>query len=251
AVARSGVLDTSTLRNGPDRLLHTRFPTTGAPVAGDDWFTTPPGVALVIFKDKLLRGGIDWDGDALQFSRIITDPTGGELRNDSDRLTYLSNVNGVDSFSYEVSDGHGGTNTATVSIEVKQQPQPPIARDDCYETQAGTDLDLGHINSPEFLNNDFKGDFESYLVEDPPRGRAGQLNHPSEAYIYRPDPGLTGPDIFRYFIRDRNQQKSQATITVYVGGGTCPVVNNPPTPQDDAFSTPYNTSRSFFASTLL
>jgi len=254
AVARSGVLDTSTLRNGPDRLLYSRFPTTGAPVAGDSWFTTPPGVALVIFKDELLRGDLDWNRDALQFSQIgFNDPTGGQLIDGGDRLTYLPNggFTGVDSFSYTVSDGHGGSDTATVHIEVEEQPQPPVARNDCYETPAGTDLVLGDITEPTFLNNDFKGDFETYLVADPPHGQAGQLNHPSVTYIYRPDTGFTGTDTFSYFIWDIYRQKSQATITVHVGGGTCPVVNNPPTPQDDSFSTAFNTSRSFFASTLL
>jgi PKD repeat protein/subtilisin family serine protease len=250
AAARAA-LDTTTLRGGPNRLLHTGFPTTGPPIAGDDWFATPPGVPLVMFVDELLRGDLDWDRDPLQLAGV-GEPAHGVLELGSDRLTYLpaAGFTGLDSFTYTVSDGRGGTDQATIHVEVTQPPQPPTARDDCSQTPAGMDLDLGTVQAPAIFGND-AGERVDSLVADPPHGRIGQLNHPSDTYLYRPDPGFTGTDTFAYFIWDSYRQKSSATVTIHVGGGSCPVVNQPPVPLDDAFTTPFNSSRSFLVSTLL
>ncbi|UCD65415.1 MAG: VWA domain-containing protein, partial [Deltaproteobacteria bacterium] len=44
--------------------------------------------------------------------------------------------NGQDSFTYEISDGQGGTDTATVTVTVDPVNDPPVAIDDSYSTTA-------------------------------------------------------------------------------------------------------------------
>src|SRR4029079_15445458 len=60
-------------------------------------------------------------------------------------------------------------------------------------------------------------------------GTAG--NHESR---YCPAQNLAYTESFRYRIRDSFYQKAEATVTIHVGGGTCPVDSLPPTPQDDS-----------------
>ena len=69
--------------------------------------------------------GSDVDGDSLTFG-VVTQPTNGTLSGVAPNLTYAPNTGfvGTDNFTYQVSDGMGGADTATVSINV-QSSSPP------------------------------------------------------------------------------------------------------------------------------
>ena len=55
-------------------------------------------------------------------------------------MTYTpnANFNGTDTFTYEVSDGNGGTAQATVTITVNAVNDAPVAVDDTYTTNEDT-----------------------------------------------------------------------------------------------------------------
>src|SRR5207247_1471356 len=65
--------------------------------------------------------------------------------------TPAANFNGTDSFSYTVSDGHGGTATASVTISVNPVNDAPVAQDDSYATAEDTPLTVA---APGVLAND-------------------------------------------------------------------------------------------------
>ena len=74
----------------------------------------------------------DVDGDRLS-SAVATPPAHGTLSDHVDgAITYTpdADYNGADSFRYNVSDGHGGTDTATVGVTVTPVNDPPVAMDD-------------------------------------------------------------------------------------------------------------------------
>ena len=109
--------------------------TNDTPVAGDDTFT--------VNEDTLLSGAgllindVDPDvGDSLVATTApVVGPSFGTLTLDADgSFTYLpdSNYHGPDSFIYEVSDGNGGFDVATVSITVLPVNDDPVALDDSY-----------------------------------------------------------------------------------------------------------------------
>jgi len=89
-----------------------------APTANPDNITITRGETVII---SVLANDSDPDGDALS----ITGVTGANKGTVSwqpgdDTITYAHNIKrkGSDSFSYTISDGHGGTTTGTVSITV-------------------------------------------------------------------------------------------------------------------------------------
>ena len=95
-------------------------PTNNAPVAMDDEAETDEGESVTI---NVLANDTDADGDRL----TITDATDGnsgtvDVATDGSSVTYTPNADfhGEDQFMYTVSDGQGGTDTATVMVDVME-----------------------------------------------------------------------------------------------------------------------------------
>jgi hypothetical protein len=98
-------------------------PVNDAPVAADDSATTNQETAVTV---DVLANDSDIDGDSLSVSSASNPPNGSVVINGDDTITYTPDPGfvGVDSFSYTVSDGNGGFDTATVTIIVL-----PVAAD--------------------------------------------------------------------------------------------------------------------------
>ncbi|MDR6668766.1 hypothetical protein J2X71_005049 [Rhizobium sp. 1399] len=100
--------------------------TNTAPVAANDnGYTTYSNTALSIAAASLLANDHDADGDPLS----ITGASGGvngtvtfNSQTNSVTFTPVTGYTGVASFTYSISDGHGGTSSATVNLTVNSQP---------------------------------------------------------------------------------------------------------------------------------
>ncbi len=95
-----------------------------APVAANDnGFTTYSNTALSIAAASLLVNDTDPDGDQLTITGA-NGATNGTVTFDSQAnsviFTPTTGYTGAASFSYSISDGRGGTSTATVSLNVAQ-----------------------------------------------------------------------------------------------------------------------------------
>jgi len=86
------------------------------PVAVADNATTLENIPVTI--DVLINDS-DIDGDTLTVDSV-TQGINGSVMNSGSNVTYFPapGFNGTDSFNYTVSDGHGGTDTATVNVAV-------------------------------------------------------------------------------------------------------------------------------------
>ena len=101
------------------------------PDAMDDSATTLQETPLDI---NVLANDNDPDGDTLSIEEL-GDPANGEVSLNADdtvQYTPAPGFSGPDSFTYTIGDGHGATDTATVTIEVTPLNQPP-------EVDAGLD----------------------------------------------------------------------------------------------------------------
>jgi len=94
------------------------------PVATDDSFSTAEDTPL-----NITLQATDTDGDPLTFS-IVSGPLNGTLAGTAPTVTYTPNpnFNGADSFSFNVDDGKGGTDTGTISLTVNPVNDAPVAQ---------------------------------------------------------------------------------------------------------------------------
>ena len=102
--------------NPEEQCTEGAIPSNDPPVAVDDSASTPQGVPTDV---KVLANDSDPDGDALSVT-ANTQGANGSVSCTAVVCTYTPNAGyvGPDSFTYTVSDGHGGTATATVSVTV-------------------------------------------------------------------------------------------------------------------------------------
>ena len=101
-------------------FLGTLSPSNAPPVADDDSYAVDEDNTLTVAAPGVLLGDDDPDGDPLT-AALAADPSHGTLTlNPNGSFTYTPDANffGTDSFVYQVSDGQGGTDTATVTITV-------------------------------------------------------------------------------------------------------------------------------------
>ncbi|MEM9212788.1 MAG: serine hydrolase [Cyanobacteria bacterium P01_F01_bin.150] len=125
------------------------------PVANNDAYSATAGETLVVDAvTGLLANDSDGDGDSLTVA-IASDATNGSVSlNDDGSFSYTPNADvvGVDRFSYTVSDGNGGNDTADVSINVMAEPSEPPGGS--LETPPGILLSVNPDNptppGPEF-----------------------------------------------------------------------------------------------------
>src|SRR5262249_26066628 len=120
------------------------------PTAGADSATTDEDVAVTV---AVLANDTDVDGDALAVSSFTQGGHGSVTANAGGTLMYMpaADYYGIDAFTYTISDGHGGTDTATVTVTVRPVNDAPVAANDSYTVAAGATL---QVAAPGVLGND-------------------------------------------------------------------------------------------------
>jgi len=92
--------------------------TNTAPVAHDDTASTNQNTGVVI---PVLANDTDVNGDVLHISAVVPIGNGSVIPDvTATTITYtpFTDFAGVDTFQYVVTDGHGGTSLATVTVTV-------------------------------------------------------------------------------------------------------------------------------------
>jgi len=106
-----------------------------APVAVDDSASTDESTQVTV---PVLDNDSDVDGDALAVT-AVGPASHGTTAVYAGSVTYTpaSGFAGADSFTYDVSDGHGGSATATVVVTVAAPPAPTMHVSDLDRTATG------------------------------------------------------------------------------------------------------------------
>ncbi|GAA2647502.1 hypothetical protein Adu01nite_11040 [Paractinoplanes durhamensis] len=159
----------------------------------------------------------------------ITQPAPAEgvvtFTGNSVTFTPTSTFHGRTSFDYTITDGRGGTGTATVVVDVANAL--PTAADDVLTAPAGANSHLLQV-----LLNDSDPNGDHLTVTG-----VGAADHGTVAYLpggvlYTAPAGFAGDATFTYTIDDGNSGTALATVTVTVA-------NAPPAAPDFPLTTGY------------
>ena len=213
--------------------------TNTAPVAGNDTATATAGQSVTI---NIGANDSDADSDRLTTTGV-TNPTKGTVSytdnfSTSDTATYrpFSTATGTDSFTYQVSDGKGGTDTAIVTVTISSANRDPVALNDTATATAGvaTSINIG--------SNDSDPDGDNLIVSGvagrgPTKGTViyqqnasdtiGGLAESGDSFllslggysyraVYTPFSSATGTDSFTYQVSDGKGGTDTATVTVTI-----------------------------------
>jgi immune inhibitor A len=200
-----GATDTATV------TVEVIAPPNQSPDAVNDAASTQKNTAVTV---NVVSNDTDPDGDALSVSSVGQPAHGNASNSGGGTITYEPDENfvGTDSFSYTISDGRGGTDTATVTVTVADAAnRSPVARNDAATTQQGKSVRVS------VLRNDTDPDGDALTVtraEDPPHGSV-RIDR-GRTITYTPDAGFFGTDTFTYEISDGKGGTSTAEVTITV-----------------------------------
>ena len=204
-----------------------------APVAvNDSGYTTAEDTTLSISVAELLANDTDVDLDTLTVASVSNAVNGSAaIVGDSVEFTPAPNYNGPASFDYTITDGHGGTATAKVSIDVTPVNDAPVAQNDSYTVDQDSTLNVPAVAG--VLANDSDIDsaaITAVWVSDPAHGTL-TLNADG-SFTYTPAADYYGPDSFTYQANDGSADSNVATVSIIVR----PAANVAPVAADDPYS---------------
>ncbi|HEX7166945.1 MAG TPA: cadherin-like domain-containing protein, partial [Acidimicrobiales bacterium] len=165
-------------------------PVNDAPVAVNDSSTTSEAAPVGI---SVLPNDSDVDGDSLSVSAVDLTGTAGNATHDGTTITYTPPAAAnalaagetlVDSFTYTVSDGAGGTDMATVTVTVTGQNDAP----DAVADAAGAN-ENGPAVGVDVLGNDTDPDTTDTLTVTAinETGTTGDVTLTAGAVTYNPN----------------------------------------------------------------
>ncbi|MDX1919723.1 MAG: cadherin-like domain-containing protein, partial [Candidatus Caenarcaniphilales bacterium] len=160
---------------------------------------------------SLLPNDSDPDGDTLTITSVTQGANGSVLINSDGTVTYTPNANfyGSDTFTYTISDGHGGTSTASVNVTIDPVDDLPEAVNDMTTTSENTPLIIS------VLNNDVEVDGDTLIITSVTQGANGTVTINGDGTVtYTPNANFFGPDSFTYTISDGQGGTSTATVNV-------------------------------------
>ena len=199
------------------------------PVAGDQTLSTN--------EDTALTGTLtatDVDGDTLTYS-LGTAPTHGGLSitASTGAFTYTpaANYHGPDSFTFNVNDGHSGTDSGLISITVNSVNDLPIAADQSLITNEDTVLN-GTLTA-----TDVDGDALSYSQLTAPTHGTLSITAATGAFTYTPAANYHGSDSFTFTVNDGHGGTDSGLISITVNS-----VNDFPIAADQSLSTNEDTA---------
>ncbi|HJO92782.1 MAG TPA: glycoside hydrolase family 48 protein [Victivallales bacterium] len=187
-------------------------PLNNEPTAANDSAQSEKNQSINI---DVLSNDSDIDGDALIISSTSTPKNGSAVIN-SNLITYTPNTDyvGTDSFSYNISDGNGGTAGATVNVTIKGDDTPvnsnPVANADYVTIFKGENV------SVDVLSNDTDSDGDSLSVSAVGTPLNGIAELSGNEVVYTPNTEYIGNESVVYTISDGKGGTAYATLFITV-----------------------------------
>jgi len=199
--------------------------TNNPPIAIDDYATSEDGGPVTI---SVLPNDSDPDGDEIYVCGEFSQPDNGVVVQQGNEFIYTPNpgFSGTDSFIYQICDGNGGSDYATVYITVEAQDceNPPL--------EACVDFMQPLIICPEFCA---LVDEPSYNLVNLQSVYGCSVSIIDGCVRYVSTPGFSGTDLVQVIACTPGGAICD-TVEVYVTVGVCDNSNLPPVANTDIIS---------------
>ncbi|MFV3411075.1 retention module-containing protein [Pseudomonas sp. NY15436] len=172
---------------------------------------TNEDTALTIAPQTLLGNDSDVDGDSLSILSVQNAVNGTvALINGNVVFTPNKDVNGTGSFTYTISDGHGGTSTATVTVGITAVNDAPTLVADTAATKEDTAVKI------DVLANDKDVDGDSLSVSSATASNGTVVINADGTLTYTPKSNFSGNDTISYTVSDGHGGTATSTVAVSV-----------------------------------
>jgi Ca2+-binding RTX toxin-like protein len=215
-----------------------------SPVAANNSVAATEDTPLVMTAASLLANDSDVDGDSLTITGVGNATNGTVALNGGNVVfTPASNYNGPASFTYTISDGHGGTSTATVNVTVAAVNDSPVGASNSVSATEDTPLVM---TAASLLANDSDVDGDSLTITGVGNATNGTVALNGGNVVFTPAANYNGLASFTYTVSDGHGGTSTATVNVTVAA-----VNDAPTAVNDSVSATEDTPLVLTPATLL
>lgn len=199
------------------------------PIANDDQFTARAG-DVALFLNVLANDSSGPDtGETLRVLSVSPGSQGGTIAvaSSGNGVLYTPRVGfqGVETFNYVLSDGNGGTDTATVTVTVGPAVTPPTVVNDTFnitEDAPAAEFDVLANDTPAETGNTL-----SIISVNAQRGTA-TITSNGTRLTYQPALNDNGVVLVTYTARSSNDGIATGTVTFNIAA-----VNDPPNAVND------------------
>ncbi len=211
------VIDDQSVTQTTSTTTITVLPVNDSPLGvADGYQVNEDGTLTVSVANGVLSNDSDIDGDSLTVA--LDDPamSGTVALNTDGSFVYTPNANyaGLDTFTYEISDG---TDTAMAEVTIEVQPinDEPVTTVDSYTANAGVPLVVSADDGVLANDTDPENDGLTATVQTSPQNGAATMQTDG-SFTYTPDDGFTGSDTFTYVAFDGFDFSIETLVTVNV-----------------------------------
>ncbi len=187
-------------------------PANRAPSANSEAYETFIDTAISILDPGVLENDSDPDGDPL-IAVEMSGPAHGELdlhENGAFNYRPETGFSGVDSFTYQASDGQLSSSETMVIITIRSENFLPSAVDDDVQTDEDVVVDIDVLANDRDLADI---PIEIITIGAPGNGTAVIAGN---TIRYTPEENYSGEDSFTYTIADRDGDRSSAIVTLTI-----------------------------------
>jgi len=197
-------------------------PVNDNPVAVDDSATTDEDTPVTV---NVIANDTDVDGDSRTLQSVGTASHGSvTIVGGQAQYSPAADFNGSDSFTYVVSDGHGGTATGNVSVTINPVNDNPVAVNDSATTDEDTPVNI------DVVANDTDVDGDTRTLQSVGTASHGSVTIVGGQAHYSPNANFNGSDSFTYVVSDGHGGTATGTVNVTIN----PVNDNPVAVDDSA-----------------